>query len=194
MGNILNILTNEEREFIKHHGISPEDIYDGRGEIAKEFHDNAKAHGCHFVINQCQFGHRLKTRSGHCIVCRPSNISFQKRDSIGGVIYVAYSGKYCKVGVTDEKTKSNQESLSDREYRLNSEGGYAGRTGWKYIKTWAIEKNLGKVERDAHKLLEKYQAEEQYIYSGNKRNAKEIFVCSIQSAIDAVKKAIELNK
>ena len=194
MNNILNILTNEEKEFINHHGISPTDIYDARGEITKEFHANANKLGCHFVINYGQCGHRLKTRSGHCIMCRPANISFQKRDTIGGIIYVAFSGKYCKIGVTDDKEKSYQKSLNDRENRLNSEGGYGGQTDWKRLKTWSIEKNVGKVERCAHQLLEKYKVEKQYVYSGKMRNAKELFVCPIQTAIDAVKKAIELNK
>ena len=56
------------------------------------------------------------------------------------------------------------------------------------------KKNAGKVEREAHKLLEKYKVERDYIYSGEVRNAKEIFECSIQTAIDAVKRAIDKNK
>ena len=46
-------------------------------------------------------------------------------------------------------------ALNKREYRLNSEGGYAGREGWQTIKSWQLGKNAGKVEREAHKLLEK---------------------------------------
>ncbi len=141
MMNILSILTEDEKEFLKKHNLSPSDFYDARGETAKVYHDKAKMVGCHFVINNCQYGHRLKGRSGHCIVCNPARIAFQKRDSKGGVVYVAVSGKYCKVGVTDEKNKTKKESLDDREYRLNSEGGYAGRTGWRTIKAWIIEKN-----------------------------------------------------
>lgn len=191
--DILSILTEEEKAFLKKHNLSPLDFYDARGESRTVYHAKAKAAGCQYVINSCQYGHRLKERSGHCIVCNPAYISFQKRESGGGIVYVAISGKYCKVGVTDEKEKSNKVSLYDREYRLNSEGGYAGRTGWKTIKSWPIEKNVGKVERDAHNILYKYKAKEGYVYSGEKRKAQEIFECSIQTAIDAVKKAIEQN-
>ena len=42
MDDILKVLTNDEKEFIKHHGISPSDIYDARGEIVKVYHDKAK--------------------------------------------------------------------------------------------------------------------------------------------------------
>lgn len=191
--DILSILTEEEKAFLKKHNLSPSDFYDARGESRTVYHAKAKAAGCQFVINSCQYGHRLKDRSGHCIVCNPANISFQKRESGGGIVYVAISGKYCKVGVTDEKNKSNIESLNDREYRLNSEGGYASRTGWRTIKYWPLDRNVGKVERDAHNILQKYKAKEGYVYSGEKRKAQEIFECSIQTAIDAVKKAIEQN-
>ena len=82
MSDILSILTKDEKEFIKHHGISPSDIYDARGEIVKVYHDKAKDQGCGFVIaNPCPYGHRLKDRSGHCIVCRPFGIAIRKRES-----------------------------------------------------------------------------------------------------------------
>jgi len=194
MDSILSILTKEERSFIEHHGINPSDIYDARGMIIKEYHDKAKEYGCPFVINSCKYGHRLKTRNGHCIVCHPERISFQKREIDKGVVYIAYSGKFTKVGMIENNINSKNVALSKREYTLNSEGGYAGREGWKSIKSWQLERNAGKVEREAHKLLENYKVEKDYIYSGELRNAKEIFECPIQTAIDAVKKAIELYK
>jgi len=194
MSDILSILTEKEKAFIKHHNISPTDIYDARGEITRVYHAKAKEQGCHFVINSCQYGHRLKTRSGHCIECDPTRITFQRRDSGGGVVYIAVNGKYTKVGMVDNKMNSTKVALEKREYTLNSEGGYGGRSGWQQIKSWCVEKNAGKIESDAHRLLEKYSAKEQYRYSGNSRIAQEIFECSITTAIDAVKKAIQLNE
>ena len=79
MSDVLSILTKDEKEFISHHGIQPSDIYDGRGEIIRVYHDKAKERGCQFVIaNPCPNGHRLKDRSGHCIVCRPMGIAIRK--------------------------------------------------------------------------------------------------------------------
>lgn len=194
MDSILGILTRDEKDFIKHHGISPSDIYDARGMTTKEYHDKAKAHGCPFVINYCKYGHRLKTRNGHCIVCHPDKIAFQKREINKGVIYIAYCGKYTKVGMIENNINSKNTALNKREYTLNSEGGYAGRDDWQTIMSWQLDKYAGKVEREAHKLLEKYKVDKDYIYSGELRNAKELFECPIQTAIDAVKKAIELYK
>ena len=84
--------------------------------------------------------------------------------------------------------------LEHREYQLNSDGGYGGRTGWLLIKKWQIDNNAGKIEHKAHKILEKYKVNELYWYSGELREAQELFECSIATAIDAVKKAMEYYK
>ena len=195
MSDVLSILTKDEKEFISHHGIQPSDIYDGRGEIIRVYHDKAKERGCQFVIaNPCPNGHRLKDRSGHCIVCRPMGIAIRNRESGKGVVYVAVNGKFTKVGMIENNIKSVDKAINKREYRLNDEGGYGGRAGWKTVKTWQIEKNAGKVEREAQNLLDKYKVEKDYIHSGELHSAKELFECSIQTAIDAVKKAMEDNQ
>ena len=62
------------------------------------------------------------------------------------------------------------------------------------MKTWQLEKNAGKVEREAQNLLEDYRIEKDYIHSGELHSAKELFECSIQTAIDAVRKAMEVYK
>lgn len=194
MNIISSILTREEKDFIEHHNLSISDFYDARGESKTVYHDKAKALGCHFVINQCQYGHRLKDRSGHCIMCNTAYIAFQKRETDGGVVYVAINGKYTKVGMIENNIKSVSKALDKREYRLNDEGGYGGRDGWRTVKSWEIEHNVGKVEREAQRLLEKYRVEKDYIHSGELHSTKELFECPIQTAIDAVKKAIQKYK
>ena len=100
MDSILSILTKDEKDFISHHGIEPSDIFDGRGEIIRVYHAKAKEKACRYVVaNPCPYGHRLKDRHGHCLVCNPALISFTKRESDKGVVYIAYSGKYTKVGM-----------------------------------------------------------------------------------------------
>ena len=192
MNIILSILTEKEREFIQHHGIAPSDIYDARGKIIKVYHEEAKRQGCSYVVaNPCPYGHRLKDRSGHCIECRPAGIAVRKRESGKGVVYVAVNGKYTKVGMIENNINSIDEAINKREYRLNDEGGYGGRVGWKTIKYWQLEKNAGKVEREAQRLLEKFHIEKFYIHNSEVTNAKELFECTVQEALNAVKKAIE---
>lgn len=74
MPNIQNILTKEEKIFIKSKGLDISDFFDARGLGGyRKYHDIAKAADCHFVIsNFCSNGHRLKDRHGHCIMCRPT--------------------------------------------------------------------------------------------------------------------------
>lgn len=195
MSDILSVLTKEEKEFIRCHGIAPSDIYDARGKIIKVYHEEAKMLGCNYVVtNPCPYGHRLKDRSGHCIQCRPLGIAIRKRESGKGVVYVAYSGKYTKVGMIENNIKNTAEAMNKREYRLNDEGGYGGRKGWKTVKSWQLTKNVGKVEREAHRILEKYKVEGDYIHSGELHSTKELFVCSITTAVEAVKQAIEKYK
>ena len=194
MDSILNILTEEEKAFIKKQGLSPSDFYDARGEHINDYHDKAKRLGCHFVINNyCMSGHRLKTRKGSCIMCRPASISFMKRESNKGIVYIAKNGYYCKVGMIENRRKTERDLLIHREFQLNSEGGYGGMTGWKIVKSWQLDKNAGRIEREAHLLLQDSKAEELYWYSGELRTANELFKCSLKIAEEAVLKAIESN-
>ena len=96
--------------------------------------------------------------------------------------------------VIENNINSIDEAINKREYRLNDEGGYGGRAGWKTIKSWQLEKNAGKVEREAQKLLEKYHVEKNYIHSGELHGTKELFECTVQEALNAVKKAMEQYK
>ena len=188
--NIKSILTKEEKEFIKHHGISLSEIYDARGKIAKVYHDEAKAMGCKYVINSCIYGHRLKTRSGHCIQCRPANIAFQKRYSKPGILYLAVIEGVCKVGITENNDNDPSNSIYRREITLNMDGGYGNLEGWKIVNYWEVI-NAGRIENEVHTHLAKYKMEDiDYWYSGEWRVADELFKCSQTTALKAVKKVL----
>lgn len=189
--DISRILTKEEKIFIKEHGLSYSDFCDARGEIAKVYHDKAKALGCRYVINSCMYGHRLKTRSGHCIQCDPRRIVFQRRFSETGVVYIATCGDYCKVGMAENNINSKSESMYRRKITLNMDGGYANLENWDVVKSWNV-KDAGRMEDEVHKLLERYKVEDvEYWYSGEWRVAKELFKCSVSIATKAVNKVLD---
>jgi hypothetical protein len=194
MNNILNILTDEEKDFIKKYEINPSDIYDARGEIVKVYHDKAKALGCKFVINSCIYGHRLKDRNGHCIVCHPKYITYQKREINSGILYIAQYDKFCKVGIIESKRTTVEALIKHREYQLNSEDGYGGFVGWKIPKYWIVDKYIGKVEREAHNLLNDYKVDGLYWHSAELTSTTELFKCSLEKAEEAVLMALEINK
>lgn len=194
MNNILNILTDEEKDFIKKYEINPSDIYDARGEIVKVYHDKAKALGCKFVINSCIYGHRLKDRNGHCIVCHPKYITYQKREINSGILYIAQYDKFCKVGIIESKRTTVEALIKHREYQLNSEDGYGGFVGWKIPKYWIVDKYIGKVEREAHNLLNDYKVDGLYWHSAELTSTTELFKCSLEKGEEAVLMALEINK
>ena len=185
------IFTSEELNFIHENGLTEDDFYDGRGESQRERHDNAKQSGCICVVaGECRNGHRLKTRSGHCIQCNSAVIAFQKRNSRSGAIYVATNGDYCKVGVVDNNINNVEQAIHNREMRLNLEGGYGGMTGWKIIAWAPVSGNLGKIEDDIHHQLTQYSVEAEYTYSGNSRSAQEMFECDRDEAVDRIDEVI----
>lgn len=194
MSDILSILTKDEKDFIEKYGISPSDIYDARGEIVKVYHDKAKALGCKFVINSCIYGHRLKDRNGHCIVCHPKYITYQKRETNSGILYIAQYDKFCKVGIIESKRTTVEALIKHREYQLNSEDGYGGFVGWKIPKYWIVDKYIGKVEREAHNLLNDYKVDGLYWHSAELTSTTELFKCSLEKAEEAVLMALEINK
>lgn len=193
--DIKNILTKEEKAFIKEHGLDYTDFYDGRNDKVRDFHDKAKSAGCRFVVSKTSIcGHRLKTRSGHCICCRPANISFQKRYSEKGIIYIAKNGRYCKVGMLENNNNDAQDALYHRRVTLNMDGGYAGMEGWE-IKEYYEVKNAGRVEKEIHTILSDYVVTGKlYYYSGEVREADELFRCPLKVAKEAVEKVINKTK
>ena len=183
--------TNDELCFIYENGLTEDDFYDGRGERKRERHDNAQANGCNYVVaGECHNGHRLKTRSGHCIQCNPAVIAFQKRNRRSGAIYVAENGDFCKVGVVDDNIKDIEQAIHNREIRLNLEGGYGGITGWKIIAWAPVEHDLGKIEDGIHRQLSQFSIKTKYTYSGNRKMAQEMFKCDRNEAIDRIDEAI----
>ena len=191
--DIRKILTKEEKEFIRSYGLDISEFYDVRGLGGpKKYHDLVKANGCSFVIgNYCNNGHRLKNRHGHCIMCKTYNITFQKRFSENGILYIAVAGEHCKVGIVENNYNDIGEAIYHRTITLNMDDGYGNITGWKIVKHWEI-KNAGRLEDEVHQLLARYKEEDVYYwYSGELRTAKELFKCSQRKAENAVKKVLD---
>jgi hypothetical protein len=189
--DIKRLLSKEEKQFIKQHGLALSEIYDARGLTSTVYHERAKELGCLWVINSCYKGHRLKTRSGHCIECDPKRIVYQRRYSESGILYIAIAGDHCKVGITENNYNDSNESIYHRSITLNMDDGYGNISGWKIVKYWEV-KNAGRIENEVHQLLAEYKEDDvEYWYSGEWRTAKELFKCSQQTAETAVKKVID---
>ncbi len=183
----MNIFTKEEIEFINKYGLKAYEFYDARGEKKYDYHKHAKDCDCPYVIgNYCHRGHRLKTRSGNCIMCDPRVITFQKRHHASGIIYVAENGPYSKVGVVDNNIGCAEQAIHNRELRLNLEGGYGGMTGWKIIAWTEVAKDVGMIENSIHNELLEHSVAAHYNYSGEYRLAQEMFDCASDDVINKI--------
>jgi len=112
-------LTKVERDFLKEHGILESELFDARDMGGPEFNPIMKELGIEFAVGRsCKnAGHRLRTRSNHCVQCDTARISFQRRWNSDGDVYVAHSPsrKLIKVGTAD-CPYSRTDSLNSYKY------------------------------------------------------------------------------
>jgi hypothetical protein len=105
-----NELSKVEKEFLQSHNVRPEQIFNANGISRSDYRILMKRNGhiVAFNTNPCNSaGHKLRTRSGHCVMCNSAPLGFQKRNDLSGYVYVAgsKSGKLIKIGF------SNKDSL-----------------------------------------------------------------------------------
>ncbi len=117
--------------------------------------------------------HTIKSRGGHCVFCRPASISFQRRYSSNGEIYVMHSPSknLVKVGVAS--------SSEERELSLN-QAGYGSIKDWN-LKFFVYVEKAGEIEKKVHKILSPYNLPIKH-FVGNSFFAREIFSCSVKKA------------
>lgn len=107
----------------------------------------------------CYNGHRLRSRSGHCIQCDTARISFVKRHHDTAYIYIAGSlvSKVMKIG---------NAILPERRVRALNSRRYGDITDW-ILLYYARFEEAGKIEFVAHGRLYSYRC-----------GVKEIFRCN----------------
>lgn len=180
-------LTPPQIEFLAKHGIPEERIFNATN-MAPASRKQRMGEGDYDIAygtNPCDSGgHTLRTSAGHCIQCSPMKLSFLLRHRSPGEVYVAESKTettIVKVGIA----KSSTGRLS----RLNSEQ-YAGRHDWSIRYHHGVA-NMGVVESEVHAALSQFAiADRYYVCNGQKTLCREIFSCSVDVAINAMKKVI----
>ena len=179
-------LTKSQKEFIEHHGIDEEQVFDASRYKQSTYRSIMKDEGfiVAFGVTKCSQGHdSLRTRSGHCVMCNPASLSFQKRHKSEGDLYVMLSPKtkLVKVGVA--------ESAKERLISLNKQA-YGDIKDWKLVHVVRVT-NAGYAEEVIHGRLQ-FHAVERYFYKGGEMVlSKEIFSCSAQDAINEINSLIK---
>ena len=122
--------------------------------------------------------HNLKTRKGHCAICNPKNLGFQRRYKNSAFIYVAYSKSHnlIKVGAS--------EYPANRIDSLNAQG-YGNICDWS-LEYEAFYENAYCIESYIHDDLSKYKFNITFERLGSIEKSREIFSCSISEAIATI--------
>lgn len=180
-------LSNDQLDFIKEHGIPLDKVFNATGMKRAQYAAIMKSLGSHVAIGVTPCSgkrHMMRNRSGHCVMCTPMYLTFQKRHEEEAQIYVASSKRssLIKIGIA----KDAHERLKQINYY-----GYGGISDWEisYAKT---VKNAGKVEAESQKRIGNKKLNVVYERDGEYVDCREIFNCDTNLAIQTVKQAISV--
>lgn len=173
-------LTVDEKDFLARQGLTESDVFDGRPMGREEYRIVAKEQGKSIVLGTActKEGHRLRTRSGHCVQCKPAMLGYQTRHRKASEVYIAFSrnADLTKVGSsTDWATRID---------KLNFDG-VGGARDWRIIFRIAAEEG-GRLEVETQVLLNEHLAHVAYIKDGRMQDSRECFRCRPAKAMKAV--------
>lgn len=185
--------TPDEIRFLARHGFSEEDVYDGRFQTKLGREASAKEAGKHIVLARVvgrgicrRLGHRLRTRAGHCIQCKPTNIAYQTREDKPGYVYIAgsLSGRVIKIGTAGD--------CSQREKQMRAEG-YGGSSDWEILFSVWVSKG-GEFEREVSSRVQARPVYRMYFKDGIEQAATEMFHCPFSEAFRAMSECLGEEK
>lgn len=169
----MDTLTREELAFLKKHKISLDQVFDAYGLSKLEYRKIMKEEGkiVAYNVTPCKkYSHTLRSRSGHCIQCKPARLQYQKRNDFAGIVYIAgtIQGKLIKVGFSD--------SIEKREESLNRTK-YAGCEDWKILA--AIRSSYaGQIENEIRPEINQYSHRSNYNHNGQEQESSETYSCA----------------
>lgn len=180
-------LTNEQINFLNQHGVPLSKVFNATGMKKAQYSTIMKSIGASIAIGVTPcggVGHTMRNRSGHCVMCTPMLLAFQKRHEEVAQIYVASSKRsnLIKIGIA----KDSHERMKQINYY-----GYGGVNDWEisFVKT---VKNAGKVEAESQKKISHTKFSVIYERDGENVDCREIFKCDASLAIQTVKQAISI--
>lgn len=181
---IKNLLSKEQKDFIKKYQISEDLLIDAKGqELSEELRQEMAAAKAVLALNAsgCELhtDHNFKNIDGECMQCEPDRIPFALRTYKTGYIYIAGSmkGHLIKVGSSNE-TRDLIKTLNITSAKS------AGFDDWELI-LQAKTSTLGQVERMFQEKLKDYKSSAHY-EKGKLQNGGEVYRCSYHKAKEAM--------
>lgn len=177
-------LTIEQKEFLQHHNIPLDKVFDATGMKLNEYKSKMVSSGHQIAIGvtACRTaGHTMRNRHGKCVQCYPAVLAFQARYEKTMYLYIARSSNSAltKVGIT--------ENLEDRERQLNLHK-LGGLTTWK-IKYSVESSKAGRIEDYVRNILSAFNVPTPYL-SKSGEICEEVYDCSYEQALQAVSAAL----
>jgi hypothetical protein len=174
------MLTSKEHEFLEGLGYSVDDLFDARGMSNAYWKKAVRVAGKVLVLGaECRTGgHRLRTRSGHCVQCDPSKLAYQNRYNSEGYVYIAgsLSARVIKFGVA-RWPRQREDNLNGHQY--------GGISDWKVL-FHVRHPEAGKLERSLFNKLSRYQVVIEFMKDGAFVDASEILSCTFSEAYSAM--------
>lgn len=129
-------------------------------------------------------GCRLYTRSKHCIVCHPSEISFQLRWRSPGFVYImgSFKTKMLKIGMSARDCYRRQ--------RENNRVRYGQVGDWEVL-FYAFFDESGRVEHEIQNALINFNVSRIYIKDNKEQLGGELFNCSLPQAYSVFQNLIQ---
>jgi hypothetical protein len=179
-------LTKSQRLFLERQNVPLSSVFDATGLSTSEYKQAMSDLGMlvAYGVTACKAAnHTMRTRAGHCLECRPAGLGFLTRFDSPGQVYVAHSlsTKYVKVGTSNEATGRVRGLCSYQ---------YGGATDWELVFALDVEQ-AGRIEFDAHRRLARHRVSSTYIKTGYVIECQELFRCSVNLAVKAVKDSLK---
>lgn len=180
---MLGQLTPDEIRFLNQHKIPLSQVFDLSGRTVAECHDamveEEKLFGFNASSCGAGLGHRLVTRTGHCIQCTTRNIAEIRRHHGKGDVYLAGS-------LSQSMIKIGSSANADKRVPALIAQAYGGATDWRKLQVVRSISNVGKLEFEIQTELEEFRVGDVY-YSkdGKQLKCNELFTCALQTAVEA---------
>lgn len=176
-------MDQRDRNWLLSKEIPLSEVFDASGMKLSEYGAAMRLAGKYVAINvtPCKkAGHRIRTRTGKCMVCDIKQYAYSRRYRTAGFVYLAASRQsgLIKVGMS-----------INLENRLNTirHRKYGGVSDWTLVASIEVD-GAGKHEAAVQAQLQAYQATGYYFDGDHKQSCHELFQCDLSTAVEAFRK------
>jgi len=137
-----------------------------------------------YGVEPCKNGHTLRTAGG-CPQCITAYLSYALQNISPGYVYIARSNSSRLIKVGSSARPDNRLYIAGLE-------GYGGIYDWQ-VRATAYVEQMGRVETAVKRSLGEYSAPRVWVRNGSKSVTREIFKCTLKTALEALNLVLEVD-